>query len=900
MELYGVTLRSMPGIDDQCFLVASLNTFIGPNGSGKSRVLHTIARILESWESSSSWNGYDQRDHAQINPKELLHRLGSSVFFRLTPDEKFEVKFDDNADIPTVTTLPSQPKRGRPPTLQERDSDTIRRIAEWSNPGSTPLPSVRSSILRGETLSMPLETATSAIRTDSLDLEVLKLFETVWRSVPIADRAKIASSLLSRPVLRVSELMPLAFRKRNYRFMLYGQIAWSELANVISASTLARLIPRYQEYASRNDFFEVETTSRDSLSLYEESFNLPDDQEPSGKVEGNWNIDTEEFEEPTLVETFAVFRNGKAQVRDETNSDQLKDYPSCFSSEGYLLLPLIDINETTMAAVAIELPRTTVSGATVIYNEKMLDNAISSVSGLLLRAGMNEWRRSVAKWGGKAEYEWLVPSAHNQNSCVKLDNLILVARDLIETEVNKYLPSFISETYQFKLMIAPIEKWGDGPRSTAYLQRKRIQSNSIESETRIEHSAMFDSMLYEEEDRLVPIEETGSGIFRWIVVMLGLVTNALLRTTGDYYADFWKSVDEEEIEGFDDVDLDEFWRDRVLANVEDAFKTSVETDFANTVLILDEPEAHLHPAGISSIAPWIQDMSAQCGAVFVATHDPEILDIEMPRMRRFLFVQSNSSSTRRRIREFDIDVSALKILTNEIGVSTGELFLLTKRWLLVEGEVDKIVLQTWFRSLFVQSGVQCIPMRGERNVVHFGQMEIISGIASRVSVLLDAPIPGGDDHDEGFLRKRVRNGMLTSDLSSNNQVLLGFRDHSMFDIYFFFEPRFIVSQTKTTHTSKLLGEEFCFESWDVAWARFETWCLTSNKDGKLNRKGKTWSISMTNFKEFMDMHFGLKFTTDNARAIAAHQKDMGLVPNELKIVVETITEQFWFSSGLCG
>ena len=48
------------------------------------------------------------------------------------------------------------------------------------------------------------------------------------------------------------------------------------------------------------------------------------------------------------------------------------------------------------------------------------------------------------------------------------------------------------------------------------------------------------------------------------------------------------------------------------------------------VLVIDEPEVHLHPLAQSQVADWLVEMSQRATQVITASHSPQILNAYSP------------------------------------------------------------------------------------------------------------------------------------------------------------------------------------------------------------------------------------------------------------------------------
>ena len=134
---------------------------------------------------------------------------------------------------------------------------------------------------------------------------------------------------------------------------------------------------------------------------------------------------------------------------------------------------------------------------------------------------------------------------------------------------------------------------------------------------------------------------------------------------------------------------------------------------AAAVVIVDEPEAHLHPLAQREIAKWLVDLSRQHAAVVVATHSPAFLSIAPEHATLSALVPSESESI---LVSLDADLlGATRDLATALGLDLQDILLLARGFLLVEGIHDKRVLDHFFRDEFDQARIVILPIFGTDN-----------------------------------------------------------------------------------------------------------------------------------------------------------------------------------------
>jgi hypothetical protein len=82
-------------------------------------------------------------------------------------------------------------------------------------------------------------------------------------------------------------------------------------------------------------------------------------------------------------------------------------------------------------------------------------------------------------------------------------------------------------------------------------------------------------------------------------------------------------------------------------------------------------------------------------------------------------------------------LAAVSAINDQIGLSPGELFLLTRLVLFVEGEHDLVILQEWFGPELTEAAVRIIPLRGIDNLSGLAESGLVKALNIPVAVLAD-------------------------------------------------------------------------------------------------------------------------------------------------------------------
>lgn len=126
---------------------------------------------------------------------------------------------------------------------------------------------------------------------------------------------------------------------------------------------------------------------------------------------------------------------------------------------------------------------------------------------------------------------------------------------------------------------------------------------------------------------------------------------------------------------------------------------SLETknrDRKNELILIDEPEVHLHPSGIRNLAKELLKIG-QDNYVFLATHSPFMID-KKHKERHFIVKKNRKAITELyRIKDSD-NIIDDEVLNEAFGINVYR-DLLNPHSVLVEGASDKMILQKAFKCL---------------------------------------------------------------------------------------------------------------------------------------------------------------------------------------------------------
>jgi energy-coupling factor transporter ATP-binding protein EcfA2 len=279
---------------------------------------------------------------------------------------------------------------------------------------------------------------------------------------------------------------------------------------------------------------------------------------------------------------------------------------------------------------------------------------------------------------------------------------VLAAAKLIELEANNVAPGFVAEQGTIGIEILPVSVWGGG--------LPRIRATFTE---------------YGEEAR--DLRVVGAGTARWVAAAVRLACRRLAAGRQIVTDDSGMAVS-------DDAE-----KRRIVGQARQAPLTQctvrLEPSDAAAVYIADEPEAHLHPAALQSVRQWLTRLATSAATVLVATHSAALLDSTSNQVHRVLVTRKrNRTHLRRMTGALD---SELGRVADDLGLSRGELLLMTRLALFVEGPHDQIILEEWFGDELRAAGIRVFPIAGIDNLPGLGESEITAALGIRIGALSD-------------------------------------------------------------------------------------------------------------------------------------------------------------------
>ena len=163
--------------------------------------------------------------------------------------------------------------------------------------------------------------------------------------------------------------------------------------------------------------------------------------------------------------------------------------------------------------------------------------------------------------------------------------------------------------------------------------------------------------------------------------------------------------------------------------------------FAGSVLLIDEPEAHLHPAAVASTVRWCRRMVELGFTVVVASHHDEYLRAAGDGVS-LVHVTRDSSSGRTQARSLpSARTTRLLELAEDVGMNPAAALALHRAVLFVEGPLDEAMLLEYAELELDAAGIKVIPIHGTKNLEGLVAVELVTELGINMGVLTDATDP---------------------------------------------------------------------------------------------------------------------------------------------------------------
>lgn len=176
-----------------------------------------------------------------------------------------------------------------------------------------------------------------------------------------------------------------------------------------------------------------------------------------------------------------------------------------------------------------------------------------------------------------------------------------------------------------------------------------------------------------------------------------------------------------------ELDVDNFLVQVNGSGIREALRLILDHEFEHpSILLVEEPETHLHPALETSMMRYLKQVSSGC-QIFLTTHSTNFLDAgDM----KNVYLISKVSSTQVRLLDSG---EAEEHIPRELGIRLSSFFMFD-RLVFVEGASDENILREWASTLginFSQANVGFIHMGGVKNFAYFAAEQTLAFLAKR-------------------------------------------------------------------------------------------------------------------------------------------------------------------------
>ena len=289
---------------------------------------------------------------------------------------------------------------------------------------------------------------------------------------------------------------------------------------------------------------------------------------------------------------------------------------------------------------------------------------------------------------------------------------LLEVAQLLSMETARLLPPFVAAPGDFFVRIIEPDRWWNDQRVMVGFesggQRRRVESY-------------------------------GSGTRRWVSICLLIAATNLSQRRIDFSAVGPRS----RVEGL--ATESEFPRDRNhlegLARIhywyDGGALESLSPPLNSTMLIVDEPELHLHPDAQDDVADWLTSLVAteELTGALVATHSPQLLRVDADRSQVSVLRRGPETTTIQNIAGDDL--AELDHAAASQGLGRASWFFSTRAVLLVEGQHDLELVRFFFGPELAQARIRLLALRGAGKITGLIDSEFLGASGLPLFVLFD-------------------------------------------------------------------------------------------------------------------------------------------------------------------
>ncbi len=230
-------------------------------------------------------------------------------------------------------------------------------------------------------------------------------------------------------------------------------------------------------------------------------------------------------------------------------------------------------------------------------------------------------------------------------------------------------------------------------------------------------------------------------------IVLRNIQETVLTLLGVSIDAFQGSVSSRRSEVPAELDVGDFLVQANGSGIREALRIILDVEFLHPdVLLVEEPEVHLHPSLETSMMQYLKRKSESC-QIFITTHSTNFLDTA--EMKNIYLVSKTTATS---VELLNLEEAEAKI-PNELGIRLSSLFMYDKL-VFVEGPSDENVLRELASKLEFNLGqynVGFIRMSGVRNFAYYAAEDTLSFLTKRrvgICFLLDR-----DEREDDYFDK---------------------------------------------------------------------------------------------------------------------------------------------------
>jgi len=355
--------------------------------------------------------------------------------------------------------------------------------------------------------------------------------------------------------------------------------------------------------------------------------------------------------------------------------------------------------------------------------------------------GLNPRYQGIAKTFANTQARWLRNVYGEGMTSLRIRPEVEAAVDLLNSLISEILPAFLSDI-RVRVHIPDLT-------STNRFNQQLLQ---------LEEAPMNGTQGVQP----LSFRDLSSGYRTWLCYILLIASRAIRHAEIDNGNDL--QVDPESDSDILPSEISQHW----------IGKLSISPNLSSLVLLLDEPELHLHPTAVNEIVQWLSKHSPKFGQICAATHSLDIFNsgnddatrlfmsvapreaIYEPMAKRFPNATSDQLEVLERNRldpVYPRKAFSVKAVEGraynlaategrEIGQRPGDIFMQSKGILFVEGQHDQIVIQELFGKTLAQAAIKVLPIRGSNNELALFTLDILGILEIPWYLLLDKPAKG--------------------------------------------------------------------------------------------------------------------------------------------------------------